>query len=47
MGGIFPNNTLIGRVINLTNNDVDEREILIRLDGDPLEQNYFGILSSL
>jgi len=44
MGGIFPNNIAIGRVIRVTNINADELEILIELAGNPLKQNYFGIL---
>ena len=47
LGGVFPNNIVIGRITSVTNNNLGESEILIRLDGDPLKQNYFGILLSL
>ena len=43
LGGVFPNNILIGKISNIIDNNLDETEILIRLNGDPLQQNYFGI----
>ena len=43
LGGVFPNNIVIGKISNIIDNNLDETEILIRLNGDPLQQNYFGI----
>jgi cell shape-determining protein MreC len=43
MGGVYPNNVLIGKIRSIKNINIDEREILIELNGDPLQQNYFGI----
>ena len=47
LGGVFPNNIQIGRITSIINKTIGEHEILIRLDGDPLKQNYFGIPVSL
>jgi rod shape-determining protein MreC len=47
LGGVFPNNIKIGRVRSVINNNLGESEILIGLDGDPLQQNYFGIFLGL
>jgi cell shape-determining protein MreC len=47
LGGVFPNNIEIGRVRSVINNNLGESEILIGLDGDPLQQNYFGIFLGL
>ena len=43
LGGVFPNNIVIGKISSIIDNNLDETEILIRLNGDPLQQNYFGI----
>ena len=47
LGGVFPNNVVVGRITSVINNNLGEREIFIGLDGDPLKQNYFGIPLSL
>ena len=43
LGGVFPNNIVIGKISSIIDNNLNETEILIRLNGDPLQQNYFGI----
>jgi cell shape-determining protein MreC len=43
LGGVFPNNIVIGKISSIIDNNLEETEILIRLNGDPLQQNYFGI----
>ena len=43
LGGVFTKNIVIGKISNIIDNNLDETEILIRLNGDPLQQNYFGI----
>ena len=47
MGGIFPKNVLIGRINSFKNTALDDRQIVIKLVGDPLKQNYFGLLFNL
>ena len=47
LGGVFPNNIVIGKISSIIDNNRDETEILIRLNGDPLQQNYFGIFLGL
>ena len=47
LGGVFPNNIQIGRITSIINKTIGEHEVLVRLDGDPLKQNYFGIPVSL
>ena len=47
LGGVFPNNIVIGRISSVRNNNLGESEVLVSLDGDPLQQNYFGILLNL
>ena len=47
LGGVFPNNIVIGKISSIIDNNLNEIEILIRLKGDPLQQNYFGISLSL
>jgi len=44
LGGIFPRNIPIGKVIKINNSIVNESEITITLDANPLESNYFGVL---
>ena len=46
LGGVFPNDIQIGRITSIINKTIGEHEVLVRLDGDPLKQNYFGILVS-
>ena len=46
LGGVFPNNIQIGRITSIINKTIGEQEVMVRLDGDPLKQNYFGILVS-
>ena len=43
LGGVFTNNIMIGKISSIIDNNPGETEILIRLNGDPLQQNYFGI----
>ena len=43
LGGVFPNNIVIGKISSIIDNNLNETEILIRLNGNPLQQNYFGI----
>jgi cell shape-determining protein MreC len=43
LGGVFPNNIMIGKISSIIDNNLDETQILIRLNGNPLQQNYFGI----
>ena len=47
LGGVFPNNIVIGKISSIIDNNLDEKEILIMLNGDPLQQNYFGIFPGL
>ena len=47
LGGIFPRNIVIGRVISIDNFALNESEITIALDAKPLESNYFGVLVNL
>ena len=47
LGGVFPNNIVIGKISSIVDNNLDETEILIMLNGDPLQQNYFGIFLGL
>ena len=47
LGGVFPNNIQIGKIISIINKTIGEQEVMVRLDGDPLKQNYFGIPVSL
>ena len=47
LGGVFPNNVQIGRITSIINKTIGEHEVMVRLDGDPLKQNYFGIPVSL
>jgi len=47
LGGVFPNNIVIGKISSIIDNNRGEIEILIRLNGDPLQQNYFGIFLGL
>ena len=47
LGGVFPNNIVIGKISSIIDNNLDETEVLIRLNGDPLQQNYFGIFLAL
>ena len=44
LGGIFPRDIPIGKVININNSILNESEIIIALDANPLESNYFGVL---
>ena len=44
MGGVFPRNTLIGRVAKISSVSFQESEIQIILDGNPLKHNYFSVL---
>jgi len=44
LGGIFPRNIPIGKVINIKDSALNESEITIILDAKPLESNYFGVL---
>jgi len=44
MGGIFPKNILLGTVMNIADDSLDGIKITIRLKGNPLEKNYFGVL---
>ena len=46
LGGVFPNDIQIGRITSIINKTIGEQEVMVRLDGDPLKQNYFGILVS-
>ena len=46
LGGVFPNDVQIGRITSIINKTIGEQEVMVRLDGDPLKQNYFGILVS-
>ena len=43
LGGVFTNNIMIGKISSIIDNNLDETQILIRLNGNPLQQNYFGI----
>jgi len=47
LGGVFPRNISIGRVININNSVSNESKITIALDASPLESNYFGVLINL
>ena len=47
LGGVFPRNISIGRVININNSISNESKITIALDASPLESNYFGVLINL
>ena len=47
LGGVFPNDIQIGRITSIVNKSSGEQEVMVRLDGDPLKQNYFGIPLSL
>ena len=47
LGGVFPRNISIGRVININNSISNEIKITIALDASPLESNYFGVLINL
>ena len=44
LGGIFPRDIPIGKVINIHNSILNESEIIIALSANPLESNYFGVL---
>ena len=46
LGGIFPRNTPIGRILSIKNLEVDNTEITILLDANPQENNFFGVLLS-
>ena len=46
MGGVFPGNTLIGRVAKISPVSFEGYEIQIILDGNPLKHNYFSVLVS-
>ena len=47
LGGVFPNDIQIGRITSIINKTIGEHDVMVRLDGNPLKQNYFGILISL
>ena len=47
LGGVFPKNISIGRVININNSVSNESKITIALDASPLKSNYFGVLINL
>jgi len=47
LGGVFPKNISIGRVININNSVSNESNITIALDASPLKSNYFGVLINL
>jgi len=47
IGGVFPRNVSIGRVININNSTLNESKIIIALDANPLESNHFGVLINL
>ena len=44
LGGIFPRDIPIGKVININNSILNESEIIIALNVSPLKSNYFGVL---
>ncbi len=46
LGGIFPKDIRIGRVLSINKMSSNKFEIEITLDGNPMEHNYFGILAS-
>jgi len=44
LGGIFPRDIPIGKVININSSISNESEIIIALNANPLKSNYFGVL---
>ena len=44
LGGIFPRDIPIGKVININNSILNESEIIIALNANPQKSNYFGVL---
>jgi len=45
LGGIFPKDSPIGVISSIKNIGSSENEILIKLDSNPLDQTFFGIIS--
>jgi rod shape-determining protein MreC len=45
LGGVFPKDVIIGKVLSIYEISNNELRIDIALDGNPLDHNYFGILS--
>ena len=45
LGGIFPKDSPIGVVSSIKNIGSSENEILIKLDSNPLDQTFFGIIA--
>jgi rod shape-determining protein MreC len=45
LGGVFPKGVIIGKVLSISAISINEFRVDIALDGNPLDHNYFGILS--
>ena len=46
LGGVFPKNILIGNVLNIKNISASEKEVVIKLEVNPITENLFGIVVS-